>query len=239
MNLCSDPMKKIEYFSINYSLDPKVIGENLPPLNDSQLNQFVDPENNSEERTKRYQFIGHGHIPGEIDLEILKMDDNAIATDVLNSSFFNGQGLFVSEEFYHFLEGYDWGDIKAFRSRIVHLDHIKTYYFLSFARSIDCISFEKSNFIADKKLKPLREGGNDVEINSYDQYISYGRELRKEKGFSFAIIPITLALTKPIDILQLPFDTTKLVSERLKYEIEKRGYTGVVFEQVDIEFFLE
>lgn len=82
-------------------------------------------------------------------------------------------------------------------------------------------------------------GGEEISVLSFEDYKEKGRLLRDEKGFAFELISVKVVLNYSSDMLQFPFSGLKYVSEKLKQKIEEEKLTGVVFEETDIEFYLD
>jgi len=229
-------MKKIKFYKISYSIDPQITGQ-LPRHSDSQINGFIDPENNSVERTDQYQYKGLTYIPEGIDMHKFKADHNAKITDLMSSLFFASQGFFVSNKFNEILKSLITSNIRAYGATVFFHESPLDYYFLDFTRTSDIVDFNRSTFVADHSAPAMRSGGEKVSVLSFEDYKEKGRLLRKEQGFAFELIPVTLALNYPSDMLQFPFSGLKYVSEKLRQKIEEEKLTGIVFEETDIEFF--
>lgn len=229
-------MKKVNYYKISYSIDQKIIGQ-LPEHLDSQINGFIDPENNNVERTDKYQYKGLTYIPEGIDMHKFKADDNAKITDFMSSLFFASQGFFVSNKFNELLKLFITCNIRTYEATVSFHENLLNYHFLDFIRTLDIIDFNSSKFVADHSVSVMRKGGEKISILSFEEYKEKGRLLRKEKGFAFELIPVALTLNYHSDMLQFPFSGLKYVSENLRQKIEKEKLTGMVFEETDIEFY--
>lgn len=230
-------MKKVKFYKISYSVDPAITGR-LPEYSNSQINGFIDPENNSSERTDQYQYKGLTYIPEGTDLHKFKADGNAKITDFMSSLFFASQGFFVSNAFHEILTSFITSNVKVYETTVSVHEKPLNYYFLDFTRTSDIVDFTQSIFIADHSAPSMRTGGEKVTVLSFEDYKEKGRLLRKEKGFAFELIPVKLALNYSSDMLQFPFSGLKYVSERLRLQIEEKQLTGIVFEESDIDFYL-
>lgn len=232
-------MKKIKYYTISYSLNPNMIGD-LSKERFSQINNFIDPWNNSETRTDKYQYFGFEHInPNEIDMHKFKLDSYAHMTDMLSSLYLNSQGFFISIRLKDSLAGFNLTNSKILSCTINFKSKDYEYYFLSFIPSADLICFKDSLFIEDKRALLLRTGGKEILVKSYSDYLNKGKEIRKSKGFSFTLIPKLIGLNKRSDFFELPFSKQKYVSKRLKDQLERNKLTGAEFEESKIDFFLK
>lgn len=232
-------MKKVNYYTINYSVNPKVIGK-LSSSEDCQINGFTDSENNSVERTDQYQYIGFDFIDTKnLDMHKFKVEDNAILTDLMNSRYFNGQGFFISERFKHILDDYHSVNIQLLNATVFYNTKPHNLFFIDFIGTSNVIHFSKSKFIAAKRAVSLRFSEDNIAINSYDDYMEKGKQLRKDKGFSYAVIPKILVLKNEVDLIQLSFTKEKYVSQKLKNKLEEQQLTGIEFKETDMEFYIE
>lgn len=112
------------------------------------------------------------------------------------------------------------------------------YSILSMIETIDIVNFAESTFIMDRLSPALRSGGEIIEIASNEDYSSKSSEIWNEKGFGYGLIPQKIILNYKSDFVKFPFGMT-LLSEELKQKIEEEKLTSVVFEKLDIEFYLD
>ena len=224
-------MKKVNYYKISYSVDKKITG-----TKDSQIINFIDPENNSVERTKNYSYIGLNHIDSSLDFTKFKADDKAKRTDILSSNFFSSYYI-ISKKFKKIIEDFTFHNIIFLDSVVTFKNSKYDYFILSIIETIDIINFSKSTFILDRLSPALRFGGDIIEVTSNDDYSLKSSKIWDEKGFSYGLIPTKIILNYMSDLVKLPFGIT-LMSEKLKQKIEEEKLTGVVFEEIDIEFYL-
>ena len=224
-------MKKVNYYKISYSVDKKITG-----TKDSQIINFIDPENNSVERTKNYSYIGLNHIDSSLDFTKFKADDKAKRTDILSSNFFSSYYI-ISKKFKKIIEDFTFHNIIFLDSVVTFKNSKYDYFILSIIETIDIINFSKSTFILDRLSPALRFGGDIIEVTSNDDYSLKSSKIWDEKGFSYGLIPTKIILNYMSDLVKLPFGIT-LISEELKQKIEEEKLTGVVFEETDIEFYL-
>lgn len=225
-------MKKVNYYKLNYSVDKKITG-----TKDSQIIDFIDPENNSVERTKNYSYIGLNHINSSIDFTKFKADDKAKVTDILSSNFFSSYYM-VSEKFKKIIEDFTFHNIIFLDSEVTFKNEKYHYSILSMIETIDIVNFAESTFIMDRLSPALRSGGEIIEITSNEDYSSKSSEIWSEKGFGYGLIPQKIVLNYKSDFVKFPFGIT-LLSEDLKQKIEEEKLKSVVFEKSDIEFYLD
>lgn len=225
-------MKKVNYYKIDYSVDSKITG-----TNGSQIINFIDTENNSVERTNKYSYLGLNHINPDIDFTKFKADDKAKMTDILSSDFFSSYYI-ISEKFKKTIEKFTFHNI-IFLESIITLKNEKYIYFIvSIIETVDIVNFLKTTFITDRLSPALRKGGEVTRVNSNDDYSLKSSQIWNEKGFGYGLIPTKVVLNFMSDFVKLPFGIT-IISERLKQKIEKEKLTGVVFEEINIEFYIE
>lgn len=225
-------MKKVNYYRINYSVDKKITG-----TKDSQIINFIDPENNSVERTKNYSYIGLNHIDSSLDFTKFKTDDKAKKTDILSSNFFSSYHI-ISEKFKKIIEHFTFHNIIFLDSVVTFKNDKYNYFILSIIETIDIVNFSKSTFILDRFSPALRFGGDIIEVTSNDDYSLKSSKIWDEKGFGYGLIPTKIILNYMSDLVKLPFGIT-IISENLKQKIEEEKLTGIVFEETDIEFYLD
>lgn len=224
-------MKKVNYYKINHSVDKKITG-----TKESQIINFIDPENNSVERTKNYSYVGLDHIDTSMDFTKFKADDRAKVTDILSSNFFSSYYI-ISEKFKKIIEDLTFHNIIFLDSVVTFKTEKYNYFILSIIETIDIVNFSKSTFIVDRFSPALRFGGDIIEVTSNEDYSLKSSEIWKEKGFGYGLIPTKIVLNYMSDLVKFPFGMT-LISENLKQKIEEEKLTGVQFEETDIEFYL-
>lgn len=229
-------MKKIKFYKISYSINPKIVGQ-LSSYPNTQINGFIDPGNNSTERTDKYQYNGLTYIPEGVDMHKFETDRNARITDIMSSLFFASQGFFISSKLNEILNSFILSNVKVYETTVFHKKSILNYYFLDFIRTYDIVNFKDSIFVGDHSVPTMRSGGEEISVLSFEDYKEKGRLLRKEKGFAFELIPVKLSLNYSSDMLQFPFSGLKYVSEQLKQKIEEEKLTGIEFEETEIEFY--
>lgn len=223
-------VKKVNYYKLNYSVDKKITG-----TKDSQIIDFIDPENNSVERTKNYSYIGLNHINSSIDFTKFKADDKAKVTDILSSNFFSSYYM-VSEKFKKIIEDFTFHNIIFLDSEVTFKNEKYHYSILSMIETIDIVNFAESTFIMDRLSPALRSGGAIIEVASNEDYSSKSSEIWNKKGFGYGLIPKKIVINYSSGFVKFPFGIT-LLSEELKQKIEKEKLTGVVFEETEIEFY--
>ena len=179
------------------------------------------------------------YIPEGIDMHKFKADDNAKITDLMSSLFFASQGFFVSNQLNEILNSFILSNVKVYDTSIFFKESVLKYQFLDFIRTSDIVDFSNTKFIGDHSSPLMRIGGEKISVLSFEDYKEKGRLLRNEKGVAFELIPVRVVLNYSSDMLQFPFSGLKYVSEKFKQKIEEEKLTGVVFEDTDIEFYLD
>ncbi|UUC47167.1 imm11 family protein [Flavobacterium cerinum] len=225
-------MKKVNYYKINYSVDKKITG-----AKDSQIINFIDPENNSVERTKKYSYIGLDHVDSSLDFTKFKADDKAKVTDILSSNFFSSYYI-ISEKFKKIIEDFTFHNVRFLDSVVTFKNNKYNYFILSIIERIDIVDFSKSTLILDRVSPMLRFGGDIIEVTSSEDYSLKSAKIWDEKGFGYGLIPTQIVLNYRSDLVKLPFGIT-LISEELKQKIEEEKLTGIVFEKTESEFYLK
>ncbi len=225
-------MEKVNYYKMNYSVDKKITG-----TREAQIINFIDPENNSPERTKNYSYIGLNHIDSSMDFTKFKADEKAKVTDILSSNFFSSYYM-ISGKFKKIIEDFTFHHIIFLDSIVTFRNERYPYFILSVIETIDIVNFPKSTFIADRLSPALRSGGDIVAVTSNNDYVLKSSQVWNEKGFGYSLIPTKIVLNYRSDLVKFPFGMT-LISEKLKQKIEEEKLTGIVFEETDIEFYID
>ena len=225
-------MKKVKYYQISYSVDKKVTG-----TKESQIINFIDPENNSTERTKLYSYLGLDHINDTLDFTKFKIENDAKLTDIMSSNFFSSY-LFISSHFREILNDFVLSNIKLIEVLLTKKDEHFKYYIVSNIETTDIIDFKESTFIGDKSSPALRIGGEIIKTDTYEDYCKKNSEIWNEKGFGFILVPQKIILNYYSDLVKFPFDNVLYISEMLKKKIEDASLTGIVLEESDIDFFI-
>jgi len=231
-------MKKIKYYTIDYSINPKVIGKLSSP-EDHQINDFIDPENNSVERLDLYQEIGIEHVNESLSMDKFKVQNNANLTGLLSSIYFP-QGLFVSQKFIDLMLNYQVLNHKIIPCSLTHKNKKQLYYIISFITTKNIINFNKSKFVItdETKLKPKKI--EEIQLISEEDLDDKINVLYlKHMNFDYKIRPTKLVLKHKVDFLKLDIDETLYVSQNLKNKLEEEQLTGIEFKETDIEFYIE
>lgn len=211
-------MKKILIYELMYSVDKVITGSS-----DNQIIGFIDPENNSRERTSRYQEIYYDFIEDNFDMKKFSGDKNAKPTDILSSNFLDMNGLFVSSAFAKLLEGFSMCCYKYMDVYIKYLSEKKDYRFLNLIMC-PAINFEESSFFFEDRLK--EEQLEEIKLSSMQDFTDNIRKLRADKGYNFTISPQKLVLNKVYDLFKYEISGKILISEELKNAIERSDLTG-------------
>ena len=211
-------MKKVLTYELTFSVDKTVMGSS-----DNQIIGFIDPENNSGERSSKYQEIYYDFIEDNFDMKKFSGDKKAKPTDILSSNFLVMNGLFVSSAFAGLLAGFSMCCYKYRDVYIEYLSEKKDYQFLNLIMC-PAINFEESSFFFEDKLKG--EKLDEIKLSSLQDFRDNIKKLRADKGYNFTISPQKLVLSKMYDLFKYELSGKFLISEELKNGIEKSGLTG-------------
>jgi hypothetical protein len=222
-------MEKIFFYELTYSVDEKVTGSVR-----TQIIDFVDPENNSRERTDKYQDIYFDFLEDSFDLTKFSGDKNAIATDILYSKYLGLNGLFVSSDFVRLVNNFVTGCCKYRDVYIKYLSEKKDYHFLNLLMCPN-IDFKNSIFIVQHTI--TKEQFDELKLTSEEDFRHSINKIRTEKGASFTIKPRKISLNKKYDLFSYELTGEFLISEELKNAIEKSTLTGYRIKPFDAEFY--
>ena len=81
-------MKKVNLYSLSYSVDEDETG-----VDGNQVNDFIDPKNDSVKRTDKYQGFYDDFLGDDFDLKKFSADEEAKPTDLLSSTYLNQNGF--------------------------------------------------------------------------------------------------------------------------------------------------
>ena len=222
-------MKKINLYSLSYSVDEDETG-----VDGNQINDFIDPKNDSVKRTDKYQGFYDDFLGDDFDLEKFSADEKAKPTDLLSSTYLNQNGFFVSTAFVELLKSFRICCYKYRDSYIKNLSEKNDYHFLNL---IMCpkIDFEKSSFVIENDI--TEEQLEPVKLTSLQDYRAKINKLHSDKSFDFTITPQKLVLQDVCDLFMYEISGEYLVSEGLKKALEKSELSGYVIEPFDVEIF--
>lgn len=232
-------MKKVNYYHFSPSIEPKIIGNINDSEYNTQVDNFVDPENNDENRFDLYKgFNYYEHISKELDLTKFKTHNKTKMTDSMSTRFFSTDGFFISNKLSKLLNGFNLENNQLLDCVITNNDQKHNYYLLSFLDAKDIFDYKKSTFGIVSDLDKIDK---DVELkfNNFEELKNKKKELYFETNGESRVAPLKITLTKKIDLFKSSLDKSILVSERLKNDIEKNKITGFDFKnrKTQTEFY--
>ncbi|WP_296151644.1 DUF1629 domain-containing protein [uncultured Flavobacterium sp.] len=223
----------MKYFSINNSLNPKVLGH-YPQV--KEIKQNCDVWNEPK-------FIEHVNFE-KIDFEPITA--NAILhpksklTDLISVT---GMGftrkLLISGLLKTILENNRGTGLQFFQSNLIYKnEEIEHYWILnSFEIDMNLIDIQKSNFVWRKRKE---EGGTyllDVKFNSLDEFCKkIVNDNLEGKLYINKLAIKEQASVNFFTLLNVEGAVKYIVSENLKKEIEDAGTTGIEFQPVELSY---
>ncbi|MCL9807686.1 hypothetical protein NAT51_19340 [Flavobacterium amniphilum] len=226
----------MKYYRIQNSIDRKEIGHFLQV----QKEDWIGITNTSEDFSEQGLF---GKVEGNPALPVPYLYRMTKPTSLLDMTVIPiNKYLVVDKAFFEFLKPYlgdfqSW-EIKAkkqledYEYHIVHIDYPQN----------DFVNYEKSIF----KLFSHDENYNRIDLNQEVKITNDGDSLDKSREYSLKGIGIGYPFLKETKVV---FNYSKMtkdlfrcsfvpyagyyVSENLKNEIEKQGFTGLVFKELD------
>ncbi len=224
----------INFFEITYSVDEEISGC------ESQINDFFDKSNLTKKMIDLYQDNRKNTFINEqvIDLNNFCIDDKSKLTDLLSSDYLRFDGLFISEKFKRVIEKAIAYKFKIFDTTLYRKGiKVNDYFFFNIINT-DSIDYTKTSFRVDASPIKWRDGGKEIKINGEEELFSNSWDIIMEDPTK-SILPKKAILKEYVDIIKFANSTSIYCSEHLKQKIEEEKLTGVVFEETDIEFYLE
>lgn len=224
----------MKYFSINNSLNPKVLGH-YPQVKDIKQNCHVWDEP---------RFIEHTHFT-KIDFEPITanavLHPKSKLTDLISAT---GMGftrkLLMSETLKTILEANRKTGLQFFKSSVIYNGFVIEDYWILNVYEIDMnfVDVEKSNFVWRKRKE---EGGtylSDVKFNTLDEFAKKISEENLEGKLYLNRITIKEGIKEDFfTLLDVEGGAKYIVSEKLKKEIEDANCTGIEFQPTELTAF--
>ncbi|WP_299460876.1 DUF1629 domain-containing protein [uncultured Microscilla sp.] len=212
-------MKKVDYLLLKHSTNLKEIGfwEQL-----DVPEEYYNVPNN-------FKILEYDKFP-EVspNLENFRLREKANLTDCLSSFMPTPSiGFFISKKFQGLFNDFLLEGIRFYPTTIMKADGttIDSYSFLHVVDQYhDNINYEKSVFVDFSE-----DDEPEVDIKEEDKIF-----------LPDCVEPRKIILKNEVDLFRCPYDTSTLVSTKLKSTIEQEGITGVEFDdRVGIEFYLD
>jgi len=128
-------------------------------------------------------------------------------------------------------------NIKKFQKWNIKVDHKKKtlgdyqLFWLIESSENEVVQYTISDFFIGK-LGDRRYKGNSISISSSENYFKINRELMNNKLIlkcNELVLDFSVSNNDLIKLTNAPFANGYYVSEKLKYDIESQGYTGINF----------
>lgn len=179
-----------------------------------------------------------GVINFSFELPIPILESKAKKTTLVNAIPINSKFLIFKSYFIDFLKGFNIGKFQTWNIKIkqksIYLDDYKLFI-LNYPIQKEIIDFEKTSFYKGK-ISDYSFIGENIEISNYDNYLvlhnkfqNSDDDLLKFHKICFDMSQLKLDMFR---IFNFPFGGY-YVSERLKKEIEKNRFTGMVFKEIE------
>lgn len=225
-------MEKVNYYHFSTSMDPNIVGDINRVEQNYQIEEFIDSENNNEERFDKYHYFDSDkHINNNLDITKFKTHDKAKMTDLMSTSFFPNKGYFASRYFVELLKGFHTEGIEILNCIISNNNKQYDYYLISTVGSEKYINIEKSTFGIFENEELIEE----VKFSNSEELSNKSREIFFEKNILPDIIPLKVILTGSVDLFKSNLDMSVIISERLKNEIESKSLTGFDFHKFEMK----
>jgi hypothetical protein len=226
----------MKYFRLNNAFEKKDVGK-FPGLKDCifEGDRFAIDSFDAQGRDSRV--IGNPALPFPEMHKSVKMTDliNIIVISPLNYKI-------VTERFLNFLKPYIKSNYQTWKINVKKGDIIYDYYILHIDNpKKDFINYSKTIFKLFKINDKYKFDESDQVINIIDdkQYFETVVNYSSLKVGSYSLKPtkITLNVSNNDEDLFRCISAGYFgyyVSEKLKNEIEKQGFTGIIFEELDM-----
>lgn len=232
--LIENNINMIKFFEITYSVDEKISGC------ESQINNFFEKSNLTKQVIDLYQDNRKNTFIDDqiINLHNFSMDKKSKLTDILSSDYLKLDGFFISKKLREIIEKTIVYKFKILDTTLYKKgEKIGNYFFFNVINT-DNIDYKKSSFRVDASLVNWRDGGREIEINNEEELFSKAWEVIMDDP-TMKILPKKAILKEYVDIIKFANSSSIYCSEHLKKKIEEEKLTGVVFEDTDIEFYLD
>jgi len=229
-------MKKLKYYRLNSSNNQDEIGFIYAQEVIYQINDFIDAENNTEERFEAYGNI-FGSINEELDLTKFKALDKAYMTDLMYSRFFWHE-CFYSQKFAKLSKNFIVENSKLIPCNVHHRQNTHDYFLMQIEETNLMVDFEKSEFAIFDDLKETFKHVYEEKVTE-DSFWDISRKIIADSENKLAIKPWKIILNKPSDLFNLELNGKIYISHRFKEAIEKEKLTGFEFTEqpLKVEFY--
>lgn len=162
---------------------------------------------------------------------IVKVNNNAILTDVLSTAYFNQfMGKLLNPKALNIFLKHSMPPHQYFQVEVMHKGNSYIYYWLRIISSgYTAIDFSKSSFMV---TNPIGKKVNEIAINSYDDYASKRNIVDKQYLIKFQKAYLFKEKLS-YDFFRVSAGLYNLwVSRSLKEELERHGVTGIEFQEL-------
>ena len=221
-------MKKVPYFNLKVSVDPKVVGHS------SQIN---GAKNIKKQDIDGFDsFVREDKFPERIPCsDSFMLHPRAKLTDMMSNKYIDiPEGFVVNARFYNLLRTFNLSNVRFYDIKILAKRDIGDFKLLYIISSPEVIDFTRSVFQeADIMEKPV---GINCTFNTFDEFLQKYDEIYEKR--SNWVIPKTIALHKTPDMFRLPKGNYIFISELLKSAIIESAITGVKITETQTEFMV-
>ena len=178
-----------------------------------------------------------GIIDFDFKLPIPKLKHKAIATTLLDIGMIPFTFLVVNNNFIDLVKDYKIGDFQNWPIKVHHKKEILEDYnlfLLNRGRQSKYIDFKNSEFYVGS-LKDFQYVGDNIKVSDYKNFLST-KEVLKESGLWLKCSQVIINLKEAKeDMFRLYIDPVGgyYVSERLKEVMLEKGFTGMVFKEIE------
>ncbi len=220
----------MQFFKLNLSTDPKIIGRRFP-----QIHDIISPEEyDRESENSIYRISSWEEITSDLNVPDFILHGHSKRTDIVSGVSYM---LLISNRLKELVESHSLPRSQVFETSIIARGKKYSYsLFYLPDNSYQFIDFARSTFALVPFGRPVAT--HFPEINSLEEFESWVKKypyLVKSNPHRLKVIVDKLVF----DIDKIPYDMFRIigpfspqsyfVSERLKNAIEDKGFTGMDF----------
>ena len=224
----------MKYFTVDYSLETKIVGTQYPQVWDFIKSYKPELENNGV-----FSLYQDGFPMDNPDLSGLKLSNGSKYTDFMSNGF--ADNLFIlSEEAKSLLETMKMEEHRFYQANIISLRKKteKAYYFMKLlSETFEYVDFNRSTFIIKNQyVGDLRD---TVSVNSFQDFMIKDREIRNQTKWEYCLQSTSIKMLPTffelgLDLFKISHPIRWYVSANLFELIRKSKLTGWEFKEVDL-----
>lgn len=224
----------MKYFTVDYSLETKIVGTQYPQVWDFIKGYKPELENNGI-----FSLYQDGFPMNNPDLSGLKLSNGSKYTDFMSNGF--ADDLFIlSEGAKSLLETMNMEEHRFYQANIISLRRKteKAYYFMKLlSETFEYVDFNRSSFII--KNQYVGDIRDTIKVNSFQDFMVKDREIRNHSKWEYCLQSTSIKMLPAfyelrLDLFKISHPIRWYVSANLFELIHKYKLTGWEFKEVDL-----